>query len=192
MYKKPLQLAVFFYKNQLLFAFIYINDIISSDFLQLSNTKFEPMKTLNSKDDALHFAMRNAQECANLFNRLAHNARNTRLKRTFSNYAREEFAQVVSLSRLRQTSHDEVPEELFAGIEINGQLNGYHGEDELKYNEILEIAMRKIRLALKLYLEMASRSSDNDLRDVFKSMAVKENTHKLGVEAEYNDSLLLC
>ena len=192
MYKKPLQLAVFFYKTKLLFAFIYINDIISSDFLQHSYTKFEPMKTLNSKDDALHFAMRNAQECANLFSRLASSARNTRLKRTFSNYAREEFAQVVSLSRLRQTSHEEVPEELFTGIEINGQLNGYHAEDELKYNEILEVAMRKIRLALKLYLEMASRSSDNDLRDVFKSMAVKENTHKLGVEAEYNDSLLLC
>ncbi|PKP49890.1 MAG: hypothetical protein CVT94_03555 [Bacteroidetes bacterium HGW-Bacteroidetes-11] len=166
--------------------------LIIQIFLQHSNTKFEPMKTLNSKDDALHFAMKNAQECANLFSRLANDARNSRLKKTFSNYAREEFAQVVSLSRLRQTSHDELPEELFTGIELNGQLNGYHPEDELNYNQILEVAMRKIRLALKLYLEMASRSSDNDLRDVFKSMAVKENSHKLGVEAEYNDSLLLC
>lgn len=150
------------------------------------------MKTLNSKDEALHFAMHNAQECANLFNRLASNARTTRLKRIFSNFAREEFMQVVSLSRLRQTTPDEVPDELFSGIELNGQLNGYHPQDDLKYDEILVAAMRKIRLSLKLYLEMASRADSQELRETFKKMAIKENSHKLGVEAEYNDSLLLC
>ncbi|MDY0101379.1 MAG: hypothetical protein RBS07_00475 [Lentimicrobium sp.] len=150
------------------------------------------MKTLNSKDDALHFAMHNAQECANIFNRLALNARSQKLKKAFSNYAREEFSNMVNLSRLRQTPTDDLPEDMFTGIEINGYLNGYHPEEDLKYFEILEAAMRKIHLGLRLYLDMASRASDQEIRELFKSMAVKENAHKLLVETEYNDSLLLC
>ncbi|MBW6490241.1 MAG: hypothetical protein K0B15_03490 [Lentimicrobium sp.] len=150
------------------------------------------MKTLNSKDEVLHFAMQNAQECANLFNKLASEARTLKLRKELSNSAREEFAQVVSLSRLIQTPAEELPKELFNDIEISGYLNGYYAEGDLKYYELLEVAMRKIRLGLKLYLEMASRASNNELKELFKSMAVKENSRKLLVEAEYNDSLLLC
>lgn len=150
------------------------------------------MKTLNSKDEALHFAMQNAQECANLFNKLASEARNVKLRKELSNSAREEFAQVVSLSRLIQTPIEELPEELFNNIEISGYLKGYDPEGDLKYFQLLEVAMRKIRLGLRLYLEMASRATNTEIKELFKSMAVKENSHKLLVEAEYNNSLLLC
>lgn len=150
------------------------------------------MKTLNSKDEALHFAMQNAQECANLFNKLASEARNVKLRKELSNSAREEFAQVVSLSRLIQTPIEELPEELFNNIEISGYLKGYDPEGDLKYFQLLEVAMRKIRLGLRLYLEMASRATNTEIKELFKSMAVKENSRKLLVEAEYNNSLLLC
>ena len=149
------------------------------------------MKTLSSKDEALHFAMHNAQECANIFNRLALVGRNLKIKKVFNDLARAEFAHIVNLSRLHQTPTGEFPEEMFSGIKINGYLNGYHPDDDLKYVEVLEVAMRKVRLGLSLYLEMASKATNKEVRELFKSMAVKENAHKLLVETEYNDSILL-
>ena len=149
------------------------------------------MKTLSSKDDALHFAMHNAQECANIFNRLALVARNLKIKKVFNDLARAEFGHMVSLSRLKQIPVGQLPDEMFSGIMINGYLNGYHPEDELRYVEVLEVAMRKVRLGLNLYLDMASKATDKEVRELFKSMAVKENAHKLFIETEYNDSILL-
>ena len=148
------------------------------------------MKTHSPKDDALHFAMHNALECANIFNRLASIARNLKIKKIFDELARVEYANMASLSRL----YDEgvLTEDMFMGVSVNGYLNGYHPENDLKYNEVLEVAMRKVRHALDLYLEMASKATNSEIRGLFKSMAVKENTHKLVVEAEYNDSILIC
>lgn len=148
------------------------------------------MKTHSLKDDTLNFAMHNALECAKIFNRLASIARSLKIKKVFDELARAEFAHIASLSRL----HNEgvLTEEMFAGVSVNGYLNGYHPENDLKYMEVLEVAMRKVRLALDLYLEMASKASNTEVRELFKSMAVKENTHKLMVEAEYNDSILIC
>lgn len=149
------------------------------------------MKTLSSKDDALHFAMHNAQECANIFNRLALVARNLKMKKIFNDLARAEFGHMVNLSRLKQIPVGELPEDMFSGIEINGYLNGYHPEDDLNYIEVIVIAMRKVRLGLNLYLDMASKVTDKEVRELFKSMAVKENAHKLFLENEFNDSILL-
>ncbi len=147
------------------------------------------MKTHSSKDDTLHFAMHNAQDCAKLFTRLASVARNLKIKKVFDKLARVEFDHMDCLSNL----YDEgkLPEEMFLGININGYLNGYHAEDDLKYIEVLEVAMRKMRIGLNLYLEMASNATDKEVRELFKSMAIKENAHKLLVEAEFNESILL-
>ena len=147
------------------------------------------MKTHSTKDDTLHFAMHNAQECANIFSRLALIARNLKIKKIFDDLARAEFAHVASLSRLRE--ENELMGDMFSGVQVNGHLNGYHPEDDLKYIEVLEVAMRKVRLGLDLYLEMASKAAVSDVRELLKSMAVKENAHKLFVEAEYNESILL-
>ena len=150
------------------------------------------MKILSSKDEALHFAMHNAQECANIFSRLALVARNLKIKKIFDDVSRAEYAHMVNLTRLHQVPVGELPEEMFLGIEINGYLNGYHPEDDLKYIEVLEVAMRKVRLSLNLYLDLASKTADKEVRELFKSMAVKENAHKLHLEAEYNNSILIC
>lgn len=147
------------------------------------------MKIHSSKDDALHFAIHNAQECANLFNRLVSVARNLKIKKMFDEISRVEYAHVDCLKRL--FDEGKLTEELFLGININGYLNGYHPEDDLRYQEVLVVTMRKIRIGLNLYLEIASKAADKEVRELFKSMAVKENAHKLLVEAEYNDSILL-
>ena len=147
------------------------------------------MKTHSSKDETLHFAMHNAQDCAKLFNRLASVARNPEMEKVFDDLARAELAHSDSLSRLY--NEGKLPEEMFSGININGYLHGYHPEEDLKYINVLEVTMRKMRIGLNLYLEMASKSTDKEVRELFKSMAVKENAHKLLVEAEYNDSILL-
>ena len=147
------------------------------------------MKTHSSKDETLHFAMHNAQDCAKLFYRLASVARNPEMEKVFDDLARAELAHSDSLSRLY--NEGKLPEEMFSGININGYLHGYHPEEDLKYINVLEVTMRKMRIGLNLYLEMASKSTDKEVRELFKSMAVKENAHKLLVEAEYNDSILL-
>ncbi|MFH1120987.1 MAG: ferritin family protein [Bacteroidota bacterium] len=150
------------------------------------------MNRFNSVDEILHFAIRSAQETADFFTRLSKQARNTRMKRVFEQYAREEFAYMVRLTRVREIGPLEITEEQMKELRLSDYIIDLKSARDLQYSEALVMAMRKVRAAFKLYLDLASKTPNDEIQSVFRSLANEEAKHKRGFEIEYNESLLLC
>ncbi len=60
----------------------------------------------------------------------------------------------------------------------------------MTYAEALILAMKKEKLAYKLYLDLAAAAGDGELADLFRSLAAEEARHKLRFEIEYDDVVL--
>lgn len=150
------------------------------------------MNRFNSVDEILHFAIRSAQETADFFIRLSKQARNSRMKRVFEQYAREEFAYMVRLTRVREIGPLEISEEQIEELKVSDYVIDLKSAKDLQYSDALIMAMRKVRAAFKLYLDLASKTPNDEIQSVFRSLANEEAKHKVGFEIEYNESLLLC
>lgn len=149
------------------------------------------MKTFKSVDEILHFAVRSAQETAHFFTRLSKQARNARLQREFEKYAREEFAYMVKLSKVREIAPLGITSKQMKDLNVSDYQIDLNNTRELKYSEALVIAMRKAGASLKLYHDLASRTPNDEIKSVFKSLANDEAKHKRRFEIEYNESILL-
>ncbi|MBK6966944.1 MAG: ferritin family protein [Bacteroidales bacterium] len=149
------------------------------------------MKTFKSVDEILHFAVSSAQETAHFFTSLSKQARNARLKQEFEKYAREEFAYMVRLAKVREIAPLGISGKQLKDLVISDYQIDLNTARELKYSEALVMAMRKVRASLKLYLDIASRTPNDEIQSVFRSLANEEAKHKRRFEIEYNESILL-
>lgn len=61
---------------------------------------------------------------------------------------------------------------------------------EMTYEEALIVAMKKEKAAFKLYTNLAAKAPNENLKDVFLSLATEESKHKLRFEVEYDDYVL--
>lgn len=150
------------------------------------------MKTFSSVDEILHFAIKSAKETADFFIRLSKQARNSKVKRVFERYAREEFAHMVHLMKVREIGPMELTKEQMDDLRISDYTLDLRETKDLVYTEALVMAMRKVRVAFKLYLDLAAKTPNDEIQTVLKNLANTEARHKRGFEIEYNEALLLC
>ncbi len=148
------------------------------------------MKTFHTFDEALNYAINSAKDCAELYTRLSAQARNNKMKRLFEKYSREQYAQMVNLSRIRYSFAEMESGGFPLSLELYDCRQANEGKNPT-YIEALVIAMRKARSSHRLYNELAGRAPDESSAEILKSLAIRESTHRQGVEVEYNDSLLL-
>jgi rubrerythrin len=57
----------------------------------------------------------------------------------------------------------------------------------MPYADILRLAMKREEKSLKLYNDLAGRSQEKDLVQVFKMLSQEEAKHKLKLETLYDD-----
>jgi len=149
------------------------------------------MKRTNSVDDILLYAIKSEKETADFYLRLSSKARNTKIKRVFEQYAREEFAHISKLTRVRDNGPIENMKKQVSDFKISDYSIDLTPASNLSYSDELVLGMRKVRATLKLYFQLASNSNDNETRETLKSLTCQEEEHKRGFEIEYNESLLL-
>jgi len=60
-------------------------------------------------------------------------------------------------------------------------------KDTLEYQDALIIAMKKEKLAFKLYSDLAAQTDNEALKAILLAIAQEEARHKLRFELEYDD-----
>jgi rubrerythrin len=60
----------------------------------------------------------------------------------------------------------------------------------MDYQSVLTIAMKKEKAAFKLYSQLAAQTVDQEIKEVFLSLAQEEAKHKLRFELEYDEEIL--
>jgi len=147
----------------------------------------EKFETIN---DILDFAIINEQKAVEFYNELAKNARNEAIGEIFKNFAREEMGHKAKLIKIKEEGIIILSQEKILDLKISDYLVKNHHSPEMTYEDALIVAMNREKSAFKLYSNLAIKTDNGELRDLFLSLAQEESKHKLSFEIEYDEYVL--
>ncbi len=148
------------------------------------------MKTFNSIDEILDFAINAEQNAFNFYTKLSHNAENNAMKEAFQEFAEEEKMHKKRLEKIKEEKNFEVEDVKVQDLKIAEYTVDVKQSDDMTYQEALLLAMKREKNAYKLYTDLASIAPNEKMQRLFKALANEEAKHKLRFEIEYDDEVL--
>ena len=148
------------------------------------------MKNFDSIDDVLDFAIDAEQEAVDFYNQLAEFAKTKDMKLVFTQFAQEEISHKTKLLKIKKEGIYKISREEIADLKIGDYIVNIKPSPDMTYQDALVLAMKKEKSAFKLYLELSNRAKNNDMKDLFLSLAIEESKHKLRFELEYDEFVL--
>ena len=148
------------------------------------------MEEFKSINDILDFAIVSEQEAFDFYTKLSKQATNEAMKEVFLQFAKEEMGHKARLTNIKAKQLFEFKEEKVTDLKIADYLVESEAKPDMTYQNFLIVAMNKEKAAFKLYSDLAKIAPNNELRDIFLSLAQEEAKHKLRFEIEYDDYVL--
>jgi len=148
------------------------------------------MKEFASIDDILDFAIDEEQKAVDFYTELAGKTSSEEMKQVFNEFAQEEVQHKARLTGIREQGLFEITFEKVADLKITDYVVNVKPSPEMTYRDALVMAMNKEKAAFRLYTNLAERAPNDQLRDLFLSLAQEESKHKLRFEIEYDDFVL--
>lgn len=148
------------------------------------------MTTFEDINGILDFAIENEQEAVDFYNNLASQAKNEEMKLTFSQFAQEEMGHKARLLKVKETGLVDLPVEKVKDLKIADFTVAAKPSPDMTYQDALILAMRKEKAAFKLYMTLADKSGNAQMKEIFLALAVEESKHKLRFELEYDENVL--
>ena len=149
------------------------------------------MKEFKTIDDILDFAIKDELRAANLYSDLAARSRNKEIKAVFEQFSLEEMGHKKKLENIKAGGKIVVPDQEVQDLKIGDYLVEVNAlRSDLSYQDSLIVAMKEEKAAFKLYSDLAARTNDPVVRDIFLMLAQEEARHKLRFEIEYDEYIL--
>lgn len=148
------------------------------------------MKSFNTIEEILLFAINSEQESVDFYSRLSAQVNNPEMKQIFRQYAHEEMNHKARLLEIRETGQMDVKTEKVNDLRISDYVVDVMPSPDMSYSDALVLAMKKEKAAFRLYLDLAERAKDDDVKAVFLNLAQEESKHKLRFEVEYDQNVL--
>ena len=148
------------------------------------------MKEFKNIDAILIFAIEQEQKAVDFYSELAKEATSEEMKKVFIEFAGEEIKHKQRLTRIREEGVFTMPKQQVADLRISDYIVDVQASGKLSYEEALVLAMKREKSAFKLYSNLAERAPNDELKDIFESLAMEESRHKLRFELEYDEFVL--
>jgi rubrerythrin len=148
------------------------------------------MKTFETTDEILDFAMSLEQEAVDFYLGLAGESSNAQMKEVFEGFAREEVGHKAKLQKIKEEKLLGLEAERVSDLKIADYVVEYTPGQPMDYADALLLAMKKEKAAFKLYLNLSQRTQNPVLRQTFEALAAEESKHKLRFEIEYDEYVL--
>jgi len=148
------------------------------------------MKQWESVDEVLDFAIEREQEAHDFYQKLAGNVETRWMKETFEQFAREEMGHKKKLIKVKEGGEMVTSTAKVADLKVGDYLADVEVRDNLTYQEALILAMKREKMAFKLYSDIAASVEDATVRNLFLGLAQEEAKHKLRFEIEYDERIL--
>lgn len=147
------------------------------------------MGQFESVEEVLEFAIAREIESRDFYMKLAERMENPVMQKVFENIATEELGHKLKLEAINRGEILLVPQQV-QSLDIADYVVDVEPQPDMDYAEALVLAMRKEKAAYRLYLDLAAVGEDEELTDMFLSLAQEEARHKLRFEIEYDDIVL--
>ncbi len=148
------------------------------------------MKTFNSIDEVLDFAMKSEQDAVDFYTALAEKMQNDEMKAVFLQFAQEEVGHKARLQRIKDDKLFDMEVEKVNDLKISDYVVTTKASADMEYADALVLAMKREKAAFKLYSKLSERTEQPVLKKVFQALAVEESKHKLRFELEYDDYVM--
>lgn len=148
------------------------------------------MAKVSSVGEALELAISREIQAAEFYTELAGRMTNPLMQVLFERLAEEELEHKATLE-LEMMKEGLVAQTLGRLIDVGHAEYSAEIQDEanLEYKDLLEVAIRKERLAFRYYAELAGLVSEPAVRDVLLELAEEEARHAVMFEMEYNKNV---
>ena len=147
------------------------------------------MGQFESVEEVIDFAIEREVESRDFYMKLAERMENPAMQKVFENFAIEELGHRLKLEAI-QRGEILLVEEQVKSLDIADYVVDVEPRPDMDYTDALVLAMKKEKAAYRLYLDLAAMAEDEELTDMFLSLAQEEAKHKLRFEIEYDDTVL--
>jgi rubrerythrin len=145
----------------------------------------------NSIEAVLDHAIAMEQAAVDLYLQLAERTRTPALKDVFLGFAQEERGHKAKLEAVKSGKRPALEQSTpVQDLKIADYLNDVVLSAEPSYADVLVFAMKQEKQAFRLYTELAERTEDPEIRELFHVLALEEAKHKLRFEVEYDKHVL--
>lgn len=148
------------------------------------------MENFKSIDDILDFAINAEQEAVDFYNQLAENSKTQDMRHVFTSFAQEEMEHKTRLTKIKSEGLYQFEKKKIVDLKISDYTVNVKPSPEMSYRDALMLAMKKEKAAFKLYYELSERANNDEMKDIFLSLAQEESKHKLRFEIEYDEYVL--
>lgn len=140
--------------------------------------------------EIVRVAVRKEQESVRFYRRMAERASLSGQRQMFLELADEEARHEDLLEHLDLNAiADESPEEI-PNLHLSEYLTEPPISENLYYDEILRLAMKREEKSVHLYQHMLPRAPDDRARELLQFLVSQELLHKYRLEREYDDNVL--
>lgn len=148
------------------------------------------MPKFESVDEVLDFAIRDEEEAAKLYARLAQKMDTPRMREIFEGFAREELEHKKKLLDAKKGKVLVNVQRKILDLKLAEQLMDVPPTEDLDYQQALILAMKAEKAAFQLYSKLAEVADSDDVRMMLEELAREEAAHKLRFELEYEDRFM--
>jgi rubrerythrin len=144
-----------------------------------------------SIDEVLNFAIDKEKEAVAFYNDLSKKESIASLKETFKGLAQEEARHVKLLTgiRMNQSVINSYEVKQVADLKISDYLTEKEYVEGMLMEDILTLAMKREEMAVKLYKDLAQKSTHQESVKLFNLLVQEESQHKLAFEKMYDNYL---
>ena len=142
-------------------------------------------------NDILDFAVAREEDAVKFYQVLQGMAKFEAQKQVLHEFELMEQGHIQILNNVRKRGEVE-PEEIpgVADLKIAEYLAEGEMTDDLSYQDIIILAMKREEKAHNLYTHLAERAAAEEIKNLFLKLASEEAKHKLHFEKTYDDEVL--
>lgn len=148
------------------------------------------MREFNNVDDILDFAIKNEQQAVDFYRELAAKSQNADMRETFEKFAIEEIGHKAKLTKVKEEKIFNISKEIILDLKLSDYVDHVKPSANMSYQDALILAMKREKSAFKLYTNLATKTTNKDLQELFLQLAQEESKHKLMFEIEYDEVIL--
>jgi rubrerythrin len=141
----------------------------------------------NHVDDIIAYAIDKEIEAEKFYLEAAREADFTGARQLFEDFASEENKHKNMLENLDKEQINSFVPETVPDLKRSDYLVDMTYEKGMGFADILRLAMKREETANKLYLDLAQKTDEADVKKLFEKLAQEESKHKYGLESMYDD-----
>ena len=141
-------------------------------------------------DKIIDFAVEREKAAVDFYHELQGKAKFEAQKEMLKEFEEMEKGHIVILENIRKKGFENLDEKKIIDLKISDYIVPVEPSDDMDYQDILIIAMKREEAATKLYKDMAVRFPGSDIQKLFLRLSAEEAGHKLKFEKLYDDHIL--